>query len=175
VVTHRFVTIGYIRKSFGVQGEVVARLHDGVVADDLVGIEVWTVPPSLGWRRGIVASVEPHGADWKMSFSGLESVEDAKQLSGRMLIVAATDVAFEIVEDDKTGRYAGYRVVDERYGDIGTILETIETGANEVWVVDGRYGQVLVPVIDEVVVDVDEDNSVISTRILDGLIEQEPF
>ncbi len=56
-------------------------------------------------------------------------------------------------EPEPTADVLGSRVTDERHGDLGEIVEVIETGANDVWVVEGPLGQVLLPVIDDVVLE----------------------
>lgn len=44
--------------------------------------------------------------------------------------------------------------------------------AHDVWVIDGPYGEVLVPVVDEIIVSYPEDaDEAIRTRVMDGLIE----
>ena len=66
----------------------------------------------------------------------------------------------------------GRTVVDERHGELGEIREVIETAAHDVWVIDGPYGEVLVPVVDEVIVSYPEAaDEAIRTRVMDGLIE----
>ena len=59
-------------------------------------------------------------------------------------------------------------VVDEARGVLGEIVEVIVTGANDVWVVDGPFGEVLLPVIDDVVLDVDEEARTAQVRLLAG-------
>ena len=55
----------------------------------------------------------------------------------------------------------------------GIIVEVIVTGANDVWVVQGPFGEILIPVIDDVVLGVSEDDGVIVVRLLDGLMPGE--
>ncbi len=48
----------------------------------------------------------------------------------------------------------GREVVEERFGSLGMVAEIMSTPANDVWVVEGdRYGEVLIPVIEQVVLD----------------------
>jgi len=71
-------------------------------------------------------------------------------------------------------RFAGIEDIDAaRELELGTVVDVIVTGANDVWVIDGPYGEVLVPVIDDVVRDVDEENGTARTRLLDGLIDDD--
>ena len=61
----------------------------------------------------------------------------------------------------------GREVVDERFGSLGTIVEIVSTPANDVWVVEGdRYGEVLIPVIEQVVLDL-PDTGTISVHVME--------
>ena len=64
----------------------------------------------------------------------------------------------------------GREVVDERFGSLGTIVEIMSTPANDVWVVEGdRYGEVLIPVIEQVVLDL-PDTGTISVHVMEMCI-----
>ncbi len=61
----------------------------------------------------------------------------------------------------------------KRFGLLGTIVEIMSTPANDVWVVEGdRYGEVLIPVIEQVVLDL-PDQGTISVHVMDGLIDMD--
>ena len=176
MVTHYFVTIGQIKKSFGVKGEVLARLRVGTSFDELVGVMVWTVPPDLSWRGGRITRIQPHGSEFRLSFEGLTSVEFAKPLAGKSLVASTEDIRDGLIEDSGHDEApVGYRATDQRYGDLGTVVDAIVTGANDVWVVRGRYGEVLLPVIDEVVRSIDHESKSLDVALLPGLIEGDPL
>jgi cell division protein FtsA len=67
----------------------------------------------------------------------------------------------------------GMTVVDATRGTIGQVVDVILTGANDVWVVEGPYGEVLVPAIEQVLDDVDMQSGVVSVTLLDGLLDEE--
>ena len=53
---------------------------------------------------------------------------------------------------------------------VGEITEIIETGANYVYVVHSVRGEILVPDIEEVVLDVDPEARQMTIRLIDGLV-----
>ncbi|MFR2950573.1 MAG: hypothetical protein ACLTKG_04010 [Collinsella intestinalis] len=54
---------------------------------------------------------------------------------------------------------------------MGSIVEVMETPANDVWVLDGSsHGEVFMPVIDEVIVELPEEGA-ITVHIMDGLLD----
>jgi 16S rRNA processing protein RimM len=62
------------------------------------------------------------------------------------------------------------RVVTVDGEELGEVAEIIETGANLVYVVRGKQGEILLPDTEEVVVSVDVQAGQITVRLIDGLI-----
>jgi len=163
---------------------VLAEIFYDSDSIDLVGLDVWMIPPPLGWRGGTITAIERDGEQVRLSCRGLETVDQTQALANTDIVIDTDhlDIALtaRIVQSIASRRTSvetldGYTVTDGVYGPVGTIRETIQTGANEVWVVEGRYGEVLVPVICDVVEHVDDDASAIKTRLLPGLIERDPL
>jgi 16S rRNA processing protein RimM len=66
----------------------------------------------------------------------------------------------------------GARVVDEAGAPLGVLIEIIQTGANDVYVLrTPPGGELLLPAIQEVIRHVDVDQGVITARLLPGLGE----
>lgn len=70
----------------------------------------------------------------------------------------------------------GLRVVTTDGLDLGVIADVIQTGANDVYVVNPNPGitrqrQILIPVIDSVVLDINLDTQTVSVNLLEGLID----
>lgn len=60
---------------------------------------------------------------------------------------------------------------DETDEEIGEILEVWETPANKVWLVSYGDKEVTIPVIDDVVLEIDIENKVIYVNLLEGLLD----
>lgn len=164
--------VARISKMRGLTGEVTATCARDLPFCLHEGLDVFVVPPLLyGPRRLTISSVR--SLDDSNAVLGFEQVPDAdtaSELSGHWLLAAEDDLEFEDAYDEQWS--IGFEVVDERYGSLGTITQIIQTPANDVWVVNGPYGEVLVPVVDEVVVSLPEtDDEPITTKIMDGLID----
>ena len=61
------------------------------------------------------------------------------------------------------------RVVTDLDEELGEITEVIETGSNDVYLVEGDSGQILLPAISSVVLEVNLEQSVMLVHLLDGL------
>jgi 16S rRNA processing protein RimM len=168
-----FTPVGRIVKTHGLKGEVSVLFESDASLDVLVGVEAWIVPPTPGLRSSRIAGVRPGPKGPIVSLDGVDSIDVARTLSGREILVRTEDVPDGWLFAEEGEDIIGFALVDEQHGDLGEITDVIVTGANDVWVVTGPRGEVLVPVIDEVVLDVDADSRAVRVRLLPGLLPGE--
>lgn len=119
-----------------------------------------------------VISSRPHGNVMLLKLEGINTVEAASVLRGRVLFMNRDDA------DLAQGDYfiqdlIGCRVIDadtERL--YGTLTDVSATGANDVWhVQDGSGREYLLPAIPPVVIDTDVDHEEIKIRPLKGIFD----
>lgn len=143
---------------------------DGLSFRDLIGLQVWVVPPPVRVRpyRVLDARRGPKGAI--VTLEGCATAADARELAGRWLLAAEADLPEPAAAAHDV---LGFAVTDGRRGYLGVVTDVIITGANDVLVVDdGPFGQVLVPVIEQVIDYVDENAETITVDLLEGLIDE---
>ncbi|MDY0339769.1 MAG: ribosome maturation factor RimM [Coriobacteriia bacterium] len=162
---------GRIQKAHGTQGEVVVVTGDDLSFADLKGLKVWIVPPPARIRPYHVTEARqgPKGAI--VSLGSMTTAAAAHEVVGRWLLTAGAALP---APSGSTSDLLGYAVTDARRGYLGVVTDVIITGANDVLVVDeGPFSQVLLPVIDEVVIDIDDAGRGIAVELLDGLIDED--
>ena len=126
------------------------------------------------FARVVIEGVRPGPKGPLVKISGVDTIDAAYALCGTEMLAKRTDIPDELFEGAEPEFVAdGMTVRDEKHGVLGEIVETIITGANDVWVIEGGYGQVLVPVIDDVVLSIDEDAGEVFVRLLPGLMPGE--
>lgn len=148
------LAVGRVTRAHGIRGEVAvlpltevsARFEPGSVL--LVGPE--------GERRLTVRSARPHGGRVLVRFREVTERDAAERLRGAVLLVPAGDVP----PLDEEGRFwvhqlTGLEVRTEDGRTLGRIREVLHNPANDIWVVDGDGGEVLVPALRGVVMEVD--------------------
>ena len=65
----------------------------------------------------------------------------------------------------------GMKVMTEDGTEFGTLSDVMETGANDVYVIDSKeHGEVLMPAIKECVLNVDMESGIITVHLMSGLI-----
>jgi len=166
-----FVWVGRIVRPHGTSGEVSIQIERGISAEELPGSTVWIVPPPEGGARPHrILSARPGPKGLLLCLEGVDAREAARELGGRWLLASAESVSIDTTPEPDL---IGYAVVDRERGAIGRVTQVLATGANDVLVVEGdTFGQVLVPVIDDVVVAVDDAEQQVSVILLDGLIDE---
>jgi len=135
----------------------------------LEGLTVYVVPPATSIRETVVCGVRPGPKGPLLQLNGIADLSGARSLCGTTLLVRAEDLPEEFGDDDLDP--IGLEVIDGERGTLGTVVDVIVTGANDVWVVEGAFGQVLLPVIDDVVRSVDEAARTAAVTLLPGLID----
>ncbi len=162
--------IARVVRPHGKRGEVIVRAVRGLPFVLEPGMEVALTPPALERDRFCtVCSVTDTGQDWLVAFSGIEGIDGAESIKGCYVLAHAEDVVldgFEAAWEDLVGRY----VVDARFGELGCITGVIETPANDVLEIEGPFGEVLVPIIEEAMDEIPPTGP-LSTHIMDGLID----
>lgn len=167
-----FVPVGRVVKPHGVQGEVSVAFAFGPPFELKPGSTVWAVPPSPGAGSLTVEQVRPGPKGPLVKLSGIDDRTGADLMRGRTLLVHRDSLPAGL--DSEEPDLTGADVHDEEKGLLGRIEETLMTGANDVWIVRGeRFGEVLIPVIDDVVLSVDHESRMVRVRLLPGLIEEE--
>lgn len=167
-----FVPLGRIVKTHGLAGEVSVAETGRLPLVRAVGMTVWLVPPPASVRSARIESVRQGPKGPLVKLSGVNDPDTAASLRGASLTARAADLPAEALEEELDP--IGLIVLDTVRGEIGTVEDVIVTGANDVWIVrGGPFGEVLVPVIDQVVHEIDEEAGTVEVTLLPGLIEED--
>lgn len=164
----RFLVIGRILKPHGVRGEVRVEIHT-----DLPERFTWLETVYVGEKRPRPVGVEGvrfHKSWALLKLEGYDNREIAATLRSELLQVPE-DQAIPLEE----GQYFLFQLIGlEVYSDegefLGQIGEVLETKANNVFIVHGPRGEVLIPDIDEIVLDIDLKAGRMLIHPLEGLL-----
>ena len=105
-----------------------------------------------------------------VKFKGIDNINDIEKYRGMELFVSRED-AVELEEDEfYIADLIGMKVVTEDE-ELGTLKDIMETGANDVYIIDTeKYGELLLPAIHDCILDVDVEENVMTVHLLDGLV-----
>lgn len=107
-----------------------------------------------------------------LKFKGIDNINDIEMYKGKDLLVTRED-AVPLEE----GEYFMADLLDlDVYSDedekIGVLYDVMQTGANDVYVVKTEEGkEILLPAIDECILDIDLEESRMTVHIMEGLLD----
>ncbi len=165
--------IGTVIDAFGLRGEIKVRSATDRV--DHLRRHVQTV--FIGAERRPFALQHVHAPKAGVLILTLGGVTDrtaAEALRGAEVSIRESDAAPLDVDEYFIHQLYGLRVVESGGGEIGIVREVLQTGANDVIVVERRgRSDTLLPMIHEVVERLDVAAGQIVVRLLPGLIDDE--
>ena len=109
-----------------------------------------------------------------LKFKGIDDIEDVQKYKGKDLLVTREN-AVELKKDEYfIADLIGVSVMSDDNSLRGILKDVIQTGANDVYVIDLEDGrQLLLPAIKECVLMVDLDENIMKIHVLDGLLDNE--
>ena len=106
-----------------------------------------------------------------LKFKGIDNINDIEMYKGRDLWIPREE-AQELGEDEYyVGDLIGMDVLLENGEKFGVLRDVMETGANDVYVVEQVNGdEILLPAIHECILDVNVDENTMTVHLMKGLV-----
>lgn len=148
------VVMGKIVAAQGIQGWVKVQTFTEYL-DSLLDYDVWYSGNEAAWQPVKVLDAKVHG---KVVVAKLEGVADrtaAEKLKGRLIAVPREQLPEQKEDEYYWADLIGMTVLNLQDEVLGTVDNLLATGANDVLVVQGEHGQLLIPFIASVALDVD--------------------
>lgn len=164
------VAVGRITRPHGVTGEVAVVVLSEVPERFTDGATVWLEDG----RALTVESSRPHKDRLLVRFRGIADRTQAEALHGALLVVPES-MSPPLPEGSWWDhQLVGCAVTTETGRDLGTLTEVIHTAANDVWAVtDDAGAETLIPVLKDVLVDVEVRSKRVVVRDVPGLTAPE--
>ena len=165
----QFLQVGVISSTHGIRGEVKVfpTTDDPMRFKKLKKVLLDTGRERLELE---VQSVRFFKQFAIVKFKGIDNINDIERYKGKGLFVPRED-AVPLGEDEYyIADLIGMEVFTED-GHFGVVKDVMETGANEVYIVESdKHGEVLIPAIRQCVLDVNVEEKKMKIRLMDGLI-----
>lgn len=106
-----------------------------------------------------------------LKFKGYDSINDVEQYRKKSLLVSREN-AVELQENEYfIADLLGLTVVTDEGKQLGTLKDVLQTGANDVYVVETPEGQeILIPAIRQCILSVDLEEQTMRVHLLKGLV-----
>jgi 16S rRNA processing protein RimM len=161
------VAVGYVRGPHGLEGELKVESLSDNPDRFTIGAVV-----RAGDRTVTIRSLRTHRGVMLVKFDGIDRREQADRLRG--LYLEVPKAALGPLQPDEYYRFQliGLAVRDVEGRELGKLVEVLDTGANDVYVVRSEDSELLVPAIEHVVQNVDLSAGVMTVQLLPGLEER---
>ncbi len=157
--------IGKVLKSNGTEGGLVMSFLD-IVPEDIdlqepVFIEFDGLPVPFYFE-----SFTPRGNNRALvQLTGVRSLKDADELAG-------ADVYADYFEQEEEEDFTGWTVRDQAGREVGTVWAREDIPGNPcLWVKKADGAEVLLPLHEELVLEVDENRQILSLTIPEGILD----
>jgi len=167
-----YLILGEILRPHGVRGEVRMR----IITDyperlhDLKTLYIGKSTDTQQKETIHLKSVRFHKEYALLTIEGYNDRNQADALRGKVVMVGIDDAV--PLED---GEYYLFELIGLRVivdgEEIGTIQEVLQTGANDVYIVDGpQYGELLIPAHEETIDELDFEAGTVTMTLPEGLL-----
>ena len=163
----RFLTLARVLRGWGIRGDVKIQPFTDRPAD-LARFERVFIGPQP--REYVVEKFRPHQGNWLLKLSGVDTRSAADELRGLLIVIPREEHALE-TDEYYADQVLGLQVKTIEGAALGVVTEILATGANDVYVVKGDRGEVLLPARPEVIRSIDPEAGVMIVELLPGLID----
>ncbi len=166
----QMLQVGVITATHGIRGEVKVypTTDDATRFDDLKRVILDAGKQQIPLE---IQSVKYFKQFVILKFKGIDNINDIERYKRCPLLINRED-AVDLEEDEYfIADIMGMEVYTEDGSLFGTLKDVMETGANDVYVIDSKdHGEVLIPAIKECILNVDEEAGKITIHLMEGLL-----
>jgi 16S rRNA processing protein RimM len=164
-MSERHVEIGKIYTTFGLKGDVKVYAYEESVFQALNGKDVWIEDETSSIKVKIESAKLSKKNNFLVKLEGFNNVGKSKRIIGKMITIE--EDMLPPTRDDEYYFYqvVGMEVYDEDENYLGKVVDVIQTGSNDVFVVrDNLEKEFLIPSIKDYVLSMDKTHSKIKTK-----------
>ncbi len=162
-----FTAVGRVVKPHGIRGEFKAAAFAAGAPNMQPGRSVHIG----GQRLKLITRREDKGM-WVLRLEGFNDRETVERFRGQLIEVEDATIGRADPESYFLHELIGLRVVTADGEELGRVAEVLQPGANDVYVVSGSRGELLIPAIDQVVSSIDLTVGVMTITPIAGLLDK---
>ena len=151
--------MGRVSAPFGVKGWIKVQPFTAATGN-LLSYTVWWLGCHDAWLKYAVSNVQVHGRSVVAQLEGCDDREAAARFRGMQVAIPRDVLPKAGTNEFYWADLIGLKVVNSAAQDFGQVVRILETGANDVLVVEGERER-LIPFIADVIREVDLAGGVI--------------
>lgn len=162
--------IGYITKTKGLKGEV--QLYFEYDQPELLDLDVVFADFNGKMVPYFVSSYKlQHNNTGNFFFDDIDHIDKAQALIKKKIYLPLTKMPEEEDGEFHYEDLEGFLVLDENHGELGEIIEVHEYPQQFVATVAYRNKEIMFPLNEDMIVDIDEEEGILRVDLPDGLLD----
>lgn len=169
----QYLVVGEVLRPHGVTGELRIRVLTAYPErlPELKTLYLGRSPEALDIKPYTLHSVRFHQGYALLRLKGIDTREKADRLRQQVVMVSIEDAVPLDEGEVYLYQLIGMTVELDDGQVLGTLTDVLETGANDVYIVDSpQYGEVLIPATDETILKTDVETRRMTVRLPEGLL-----
>lgn len=163
-----FLVVGKLGRPHGVRGEILMQVITDFPERLQPGVTVFV---GQQHQPELIRSRRIHGQGLLLTFDGYTTPETVGALRNALVYVPTSDRPPLPQGEYYHHQLLGLHVVNEDGRELGRVHEILSTAAHDIYVVRGESGpEILLPAIDEVILEIDPESGLLRVHLLPGLI-----
>jgi 16S rRNA processing protein RimM len=162
-----FLAVARVRRPFGVQGELLLAILTEFPRQLIQAERLYV---GANHQAHTVISLRRHGQDMLLRLEGISDRDRAETMRGEAVFTRTDDLPPLPPGVFYLHQIEGLEVITEEGEKLGRVKEILKTGANDVYVVEGVKGEILLPAIPQVIREVQLEKGRMVVRMMEGLI-----
>ncbi|PCI99912.1 MAG: 16S rRNA processing protein RimM [Flavobacteriales bacterium] len=167
--------IGYTSKVHGKQGELTLKLEVDFLEEckklESVLIQMNKTDNSL-IPFFITKSEFQNNGTLRIKLDDVDDIATAKSLSGKGIYILNTALPTQKGKQFYHHEVADFKIIDTNYGQVGEISQILNYPKQAIFEVLHTNGkEILIPVADDIINEIDRENKIINVTTPDGLID----
>ncbi len=158
-----FIEVGSVIKTHGTQGELKVRLSQEVKFKEWAFLEIQGKPVPFKIVSVFGTDDEPF-----LQFEGVCGPIEAEKLCGKMVLMPKRNMKRRNSHEDI--EVEGFALIDKKLGKIGVVVSLEEYPHQLLLRTTFKGEEVLIPAVDEFILEIDEQKQVIYLNLPEGLL-----
>jgi 16S rRNA processing protein RimM len=162
--------IGFVLRTHGLKGEVTISLEEDAPRNlpDIPAVFVETDNRLVPY---FVHSLSINGKKAFVKFEDVDSIEAAEKLVKRNLFLQKSARAKSGPTEFYNDEIIDFKVIDEDLGELGSVVDIMQAGANRLLVINHGTKEVLVPVNSPFIININKRKRLITVNLPEGFLD----
>ena len=162
--------IGKVVGTHGLRGDLKVRPYSGDPEALLETEQVVLHLPSGERLTARPVRQVVHKGQVLLRLQDFESINLAEPLVGAQVLLEPEQLPELAQGEFYWSQLKGLQVVDRRRGSLGELQQMFSTAAHDTYVVEGDYGEIMIPAVAQFILEIDIERQVMRVDLPDGLI-----